>query len=105
MIALPDGEAVFAIVTAIGLVSGLPAGPILSLPARVLEPQARAIGMGFFYALYYATMMLGPVVAGVPAKWIGCAGAGIDFGAASLLACPALLLAFNRLPKARPKMT
>jgi hypothetical protein len=73
--------------------------------ARVLEPQARAIGMGIFYTLYYATMMLGPVVAGVPAKWIGCAGAGIDFGAASLLACPALLLAFNRLPKARPKMT
>ncbi len=104
MITLPRSEAVFAIVTAIGLVSGLPAGPILSLPARVLEPQTRAIGMGIFYTLYYATMMLGPVIAGAFSKSTGTAAAGIDFGAASLLACPALLWGFNRLPKARPKL-
>jgi MFS family permease len=105
MLALPRSEAVFAIVTALGLVSGLPAGPVLSLPARVLEPQTRAIGMGIFYTLYYGTMMLGPIVAGAMAKWTGSAAAGIDFGAASLLACPALLFALNRLPKARPKLT
>jgi MFS family permease len=105
MTALPRSEAVFAIVTALGLVSGLPAGPILSLPARVLEPATRAIGMGIFYTLYYATMMLGPVVAGALAKWTGSAAAAIDFGAASLLACPALLFAFNRLLKVRPKLT
>jgi MFS family permease len=105
MIALPRSEAVFAIVTALGLVSGLPAGPILSLPARVLAPQTRAIGMGIFYTLYYAIMMLGPVAAGAMAKWTGGAAAGFDFGAASLLACPALLFAFNRLPKMRPKLT
>jgi hypothetical protein len=61
--------------------------------------------MGIFYMLYYGTMMLGPVLAGAMAKWTGSAGAGIDFGAASLLACPALLFAFNRLPQARPKLT
>ena len=52
------------IVVAIGLVGGLPAGPIMSLPARVLAPATRAIGMGMFYTVFYAAMMLGPVVGG-----------------------------------------
>ena len=92
------------IVIALGLVSGQPAGPILSLPARVLKPGTRAIGMGIFYTLYYATMMLAPAVAGVCAKWTGSAASTFDFGAAVLLACPVLLWGFNRLPVARPKM-
>jgi len=49
-------------------------------------------------------MMLGPVVAGAAAKSIGQAAAAIHFGAIVLLACPVLLWAFNRLPKARPKV-
>jgi len=104
MIALPRSDAVVGIVTALGLISGQPAGPILSLPARVLRPETRAIGMGIFYTLYYATMMLGPVVAGACAKWTGNAASAFDFGAAVLLACPVLLWGFNRLPKALPKM-
>jgi MFS family permease len=103
-IALPRSDAVVGIVTALGLISGQPAGPILSLPARVLRPQTRAIGMGIFYTLYYATMMLGPAVAGACAKWTGNAASAFDFGAAVLLACPVLLWGFNRLPKAVPKM-
>ena len=51
-------------VIALGLVSGLPAGPIMSLPARVLAPATRSIGMGMFYTVYYAAMMLGPVIGG-----------------------------------------
>jgi MFS family permease len=104
MIALPRSDAVIPIVIALGLVSGQPAGPILSLPARVLKPGTRAIGMGIFYTLYYATMMLAPAVAGVCAKWTGSAASTFDFGAAVLLACPVLLWGFNRLPVARPKM-
>jgi predicted MFS family arabinose efflux permease len=104
MVALPRSGAVVLIVTALGLISGQPAGPILSLPARVLVPETRAIGMGIFYTLYYATMMLGPVVAGACAKWTGSAATAFDFGAAVLLACPALLLLFNRFPRPRPKM-
>jgi len=94
---------VISIVTVIGLISGLPVGPIMSLPARILKPETRAIGMGIFYTLYYATMMLGPVVAGALAKSTGQAAAAFDFGAIVLLACPILLWAFNRLPEARPK--
>jgi MFS family permease len=103
MIILPRSEMVISTVTAIGLLSGLPVGPMMSLPARVLKAETRAIGMGIFYTLYYATMMLGPVVAGAVAKSTGQAAAAIDFGAIVLLACPILLWAFNRLPEARPK--
>ena len=74
--------AVIPIVIALGLISGLPAGPIMSLPARVLRPATRAIGMGIFYTLYYAAMMLGPVIGGACAKWAGSAAAAFDFGAA-----------------------
>src|SRR5579863_1553195 len=104
MIILPRSAMVISTVTAIGLLSGLPVGPMMSLPARVLKAETRAIGMGIFYTLYYATMMLGPVVAGALAKSTGQAAAAIDFGAIVLLACPILLWAFNRLPQARPKV-
>ena len=104
MIILPRSEMVISTITAIGLLSGLPVGPMMSLPARVLKAETRAIGMGIFYTLYYATMMLGPVVAGAVAKSTGEAAAAIDFGAIVLLACPILLWAFNRLPQARPKV-
>jgi MFS family permease len=104
MVALPRSDAVVPILIALGLICGQPAGPILSLPARVLRPETRAIGMGIFYTLYYATMMLGPVVAGACAKWTGSAAAALDFGAVALLACPLLLLGFNRFPAAMPKV-
>jgi predicted MFS family arabinose efflux permease len=104
MIALPRSDAVIAIVTALGMISGQPAGPILSLPARVLKVETRAIGMGIFYTLYYVTMMLGPVVGGASAKWTGSAAAAFDFGAAVLLTCPVLFWVFNRFPAAQPKL-
>jgi predicted MFS family arabinose efflux permease len=99
MVVLSRTSAVIPIVIAIGLVSGQPAGPLMSLPARVLEPTTRAIGMGVFYTLYYCAMMLGPAIAGAAAKWSGSAGAALDFGAAVLVACPLLLLWFNRVAR------
>lgn len=102
MATLPRSDAVIAIVLAIGLVSGQPAGPMLSLPAQMLEPATRAIGMGVFYTFYYAGMMLGPVIAGDAAKWTGSAASAIDVGAAAIVACPVLLWAFNRLATHAP---
>ena len=104
MLVLPRSGAVVLTVAALGLICGLPAGPILSLPARVLQPATRAVGMGIFYTLYYAMMMLGPVVAGACAKWTGSAAAAFDFGAVVLLACPIILWGLNRVPVARPKL-
>jgi MFS family permease len=103
LIALPRSSAVITIAVALGLVSGLPVGPIMSLPARVLAPATRAIGMGIFYTVYYAAMMLGPVIAGACAKWTGSAAAAFDFGALMILACPLILWGFNRIPALVPK--
>jgi predicted MFS family arabinose efflux permease len=101
MIATPRSGAVIATLAALGLVSGLAAGPIMSLPARVLAPATRAIGMGIFYTVYYVDMMLGAAIGGWCAKWAGYAGAAFDFGAALLLACPLLFWVFSRMPVAR----
>jgi predicted MFS family arabinose efflux permease len=103
MLTLPRSGAVVLIVIALGLISGLPAGPIMSLPARVLAPATRAIGMGVFYTVYYAAMMLGPVIAGAYAKWSGSAAAAFDFGALMVLACPLMLWGFNQIPTATAK--
>jgi MFS family permease len=103
MIALPRSGAVILTVAALGLISGQPAGPIMSLPARVLRPQTRAIGMGLFFAMFYGCMMLGPVLGGACAKWAGTAAAAFDFGAAMILLCPFILWAFNRIPQPIPK--
>jgi predicted MFS family arabinose efflux permease len=103
MIMLPRTDAVILIVSALGLISGQPAGPTLSLPAKVLQPATRAIGMGLFFTMFYGAMMLGPVVAGSLAKWTGSAATAFDFGAAAILLCPPLLWAFNRIAAVRPQ--
>jgi MFS family permease len=102
MVILPRSDAVVLIVVALGLISGQPAGAIMSLPARALRPETRAIGMGIFYTLYYGAMMLGPIVAGACIKWTGSAAAAFDFGAVVVLACPVLLWIFNRIPTSGP---
>jgi predicted MFS family arabinose efflux permease len=102
MIATPRSGAVVATLAVLGLASGIAAGPIMSLPARVLLPATRAIGMGVFYTVYYIDMMLGAATGGWYAKWAGDAGAAFDFGAALLLACPVLLWVFNRIAGAKP---
>jgi MFS family permease len=99
MLLLAHTGIIIPTVIAIGLVSGLPAGPIMSLPARVLQPATRAIGMGIFYTVYYAAMMLGPMIGGGAAKSTGSAAAAFDFGAVVLVACPPLLLLFNRIAR------
>jgi MFS family permease len=104
MLVLPRSDAVIALVIALGLVSGLPAGPIMSLPASALAPTTRAIGMGIFYTAYYAVMMLGPVVGGAFAKWSGTAAAAFDFGAVAVLLCLPLLVAFNRIATASARL-
>ena len=103
MLALPRSGAVVPIFIALGLISGLPAGPIMSLPARVLAPATRAIGMGVFYTVYYAAMMLGPIIGGAYAKWTGSVAAAFDFGAVMVLACVPMLWSFNRIPAAAPR--
>ncbi|MFT4120122.1 MFS transporter [Bradyrhizobium sp.] len=98
---LPRSDAVITILVLIGLIGGHPAGPIVSLPARVLAPETRAIGMGAFYTIFYGAMMLGPAVAGRLAKSAGSAAAALDVGALAVLACLPLMWLFERIVSVR----
>ncbi|WP_063684735.1 CynX/NimT family MFS transporter [Bradyrhizobium stylosanthis] len=98
---LTRSDAVLTILVLIGMVGGFPAGPIMSLAARVLAPETRAIGMGVFYTLFYAAMMLGPAIAGRLAKSAGTAAAALDLGALAVLACPPLMWLFERIVSVR----
>lgn len=81
---------------ALGIVGGLPAGAIMSLPARVLGPATRAVGMGIFYTVFYVGMAVGPVIGGWISTYAGSASAAFDFGAATLVACLLSLWLFER---------
>ena len=85
----------------LGLVAGLPAGPIMSLPSRVLPPPSRAIGMGAFYSVFYAAMVMGPALGGWFASLRGSAAAAIDLGALLLFACVPGIWLFHRLTMAQ----
>ncbi len=97
MIAATRTDAVIPIVVALGMVSGLAAGPIMSLPPRVLEPDTRALGMGIYFSISYVGLVVGPTLGGKYATWAGSAAATFDLGAAVLLICPIILLVFQRL--------
>ncbi len=82
---------------ALGVVGGLSAGPIMSLPARVLTPPVRAVGMGIHFTLFYSFVFAAPIVAGILSARIGTAGAAFDLGAFMLVLCFPAYWAFDRL--------
>jgi MFS family permease len=90
-------EAVIPTFVALGLVSGLPAGAIMSLPAGVLQPGTRAIGMGLFFTLHYIGMCSGPAIAGWLAARTGNASTAFDFGVAMLGICLGLWWLYRRV--------
>jgi MFS family permease len=89
-------EAVAVSFIVLGLVAGLSAGPIMSLPSRVLAASTRATGMGLYFAMFYVMIVVGPIVAGYLAAFAGTSRAAFDFGVAMLLACPILLWFYER---------
>jgi predicted MFS family arabinose efflux permease len=90
--ALPRSDAVLPFMVVLGLLCGLPAGPIMALPAQFLKPGTRALGMGLFYTVFYAGMLIGPFLGGRYASWKGAAAGAFDFGAIVLAFCPVALL-------------
>lgn len=87
--------AVVAVFAAVGIGFAFAAGPIMTLPASVLAPEARTFGMGVFFTIYYGTMMVAPPIGGWLAEATGTVGAAFGFGAAMALACVLLLGAFR----------
>ena len=85
----------------VGLGVGLCAGPIMMLPAAVLTPVTRSIGMGLFYSIYYGFLLAGPAAVGALATWQGSARPGFVAALAMIAVCVPLL-AFFRSRSARP---
>ena len=96
MLTAPSPLIVLAI---FGLVMGPAAGIIMALPARVLRPEARSLGMGIFFTWYYVGMSVLPGIAGWSRDHSGVAAAPLVF--ASLLVVIAIVCAvsFRHLEK------
>ncbi|MEO0427035.1 MAG: MFS transporter [Pseudomonadota bacterium] len=87
------GAALIGLFLILGLFGGIPAGPIMSLPAGVLPPPVRAEGMGVFFTLFYLGTMGAPLAAGWLSEVSGTSAAAFVFGAVLLLLClPALTM-------------
>ncbi len=92
-------EAVFLSFVLLGLVAGIPAGPIMSLPATVLPPEQRAVGMGIFFTLFYLFVVLAPIGAGRLANAFGRINIAFDLGVAMLAVSIALVIVYKRFEK------
>lgn len=92
-------NAVLVVFGILGLVGGISAGPIMSLPSSVLQPQTRAIGMGIFFTMFYLATVLAPLIGGQLAKLTGSTGVTFDMGAAMLVISCFALLVFARLAR------
>jgi MFS family permease len=93
-------KAVVPVFILLGLIAGLPAGPIMSLPATVLSPPNRAIGMGLFFTLFNLIVVIAPLAAGSLAASIGSASVTFDTGAVMLALCCLCFFIFQRMVKA-----
>ncbi len=97
LLAATRSDATLLTFCALGLVGGLAAGPIMSLPSRVLEPKTRAIGMGLFFTMFYVMQAAGPWIAGRASAATGTAATAFDFGAMFLLVTMSLAGLFLHL--------
>ena len=75
----------------LGFAGGVPGGVIMKLPAQILLPEQRAIGMGIFYTIYYGGLVLGTAIGGELADRWETSSAAFDFAAVLVALCPLLL--------------
>jgi predicted MFS family arabinose efflux permease len=78
----------------VGSISVLPAGLIMSLPARILRPQARSTGMGIFFTMFYLGFTVLPEFGGWARDVTGSAGAPIQFGGVMFFTAAVFLVLF-----------
>jgi MFS family permease len=90
-------EAVLPAFAGLGVACGLPAGAIMSLPARVLSGRTRAVGMGIFWTMFYLIIVASPWFAGWLASATGSVSVAFDFGSVLLLLACACYAVFLRL--------
>ncbi|MGQ0564528.1 MAG: MFS transporter [Gemmobacter sp.] len=85
LVVIAPDWAIPAIFVGVGLIFGLAAGPIVSMPALILKPEARAFGTGVYYSIYYLLMMAAPTGAGMIAERVGSTGAAFLLGSLMLI--------------------
>ncbi|MGA7323327.1 MAG: MFS transporter [Rhodomicrobium sp.] len=95
-----SAKAVVPVFILLGLIGGLPAGPIMSLPSYVLASPDRAIGMGLFFTLFYLIVVIAPLAAGSIAASFGSSSVAFDAGAVMLALCCLCLFIFQRMANA-----
>ncbi len=92
MVSLPQDIAPEVPLVAVGVALGAIAGPSVALPAAVLAPEHRAVGMGLFWLMYFVPMTLLPPLAGLARDLTGDAAAPLYAAALfTALALPALI--------------
>ena len=95
LLALSTGTAPLPWVLLGGVLGGLPAAALVSLPAEVLRPESRSAGMGIFFTVYYFGCAILPTVAGALYDRAG-GGSALLMAAGLALACIPLLGGFRR---------
>ena len=90
-------DAVMPAFVLLGAVGGLACGPIMGLPARVLAPETRSVGMGIFFSVYYFLNLAGPWLVGHIAELAGNSRVAFDVGAIFLCIAAIVWLSFREL--------
>ena len=95
LLLLVHGSAPVVLCALMGAMIGPPAGAIVALPAEILAPSRRALGLGIFYTIYYGAIALGLAIAGWCRDHWHTAAAAILFAVAAYVAIIPLLLVFK----------
>jgi predicted MFS family arabinose efflux permease len=93
-----------AMLAMIGIVAGPAAGIIMAMPARVLRPEARSLGMGVYFTWYYVGMAVLPGIAGWCRDLSGVAAAPLIFASLLVIIAIACAVLFQRLEKRSIKL-
>ncbi len=91
------GDALVLATAGFGVLTGLWASAIMTLPGQVLSPRGRATGFGLFYIVYYAGMASAPPLAGWLQDRSGDPRAALWFAAVLVLLAAAALAPFRAL--------
>ena len=74
-----------------------------ALPAEVLDPATRALGMGMFFTLYYGVTLVAPVLGGWLSALTGSTASSFDAALVLVGLCVPLLMLVRRMIAAGPQ--
>ncbi len=99
---MPSGELRVAAIIIFGLIGFAPAGSIMALPATVLRPQSRSIGMGIYFTVFYTAVSIFPAFAGHARDITANPAAPLWLAAGLMVVCMAFVWLFDKMPMRLP---